>query len=177
MPRAKGLAKQRPKKKLVQLIEAAPEAVLTTEEENAGWCPVVPAAAASLAPVPCAAVLSSPDRKELEKAESLRDHAAEELTRMEKVLKHFKAKEKMVQRLFEAKMRRADGVNRKRKLKNPFGVACRRYEAIIALDEAQLKRSFAERATMEAQCDYFAAYVGFLQLEIARLRRGESTCP
>ena len=168
MPRPKGLAKQRPQKKLVQSIEAAPAVVLSTEEENASGAPVVLAAAAPLAPAPCAAVSSSPDRKRVEEALVFADASCE---RAEKELKHLKAKEKVAERLYEAKMRRADGVNRKRKLKNPFGVVCRRYEAIIEFDQAQLKRERAEVRALEAKSAGYALLIDLLERENARLRR------
>ena len=168
MPRPKGLAKRRPEKKLVQSLKARPAVVLSTEEENAGGGPVVLAAAASLPPASCAAVSSSPDRKRVEEALVLADEGCE---RAEKELKHFKAKEKVAERLYEAKMRRADGVNRKRQPSNPFGVTCRIYEAIIEFDQAQLKRERAEVRALEAKSAGYALLIDLLERENARLRR------
>ena len=168
MPRPKGLAKKRPQKTKVLPVESAPAVVLSTEEENAGGAPVVLAAPASLPPASCAAVSSSPDRKRLEEALIFADERGK---KMDKMVKHYKAKEKVAKRLYEAKMRRADGINRKRKPKNPFGVTCRIYEAIIKLNSAELHTAMAERDAMKAQNEIYAVQIHLLELEIARLRR------
>ena len=65
----------------------------------------------------------------------------------------FEEKEKLAKRLFDAKMRRLDNGGKRKKRKSTFGAAQRGYEAIIALNEAQLKSAWCGRDAAEAERD------------------------
>ena len=61
--------------------------------------------------------------------------------------------EKLARRLHDAKMQRLDNGDKLKRRKSPFRAACRTYEAIIDLNEAQLKCAWTRCKAAEAERD------------------------
>ena len=77
---------------------------------------------------------------------------------------HLAEKEKVAQRIYDAKMLRLENGD-KRKRKSSFGAARRTYEAIIALNEAQLKCAWMKCEAAEAERDAARAELRVTELE------------
>ena len=90
---------------------------------------------------------------------------------LDELAKKFKDKERLAERLCNAKFKRAEA-KQKRKPKNPYGRCTRMYEALIEEQQAKLEsRWYAEKAARgEAEAN-IACRVAVLQLENARLKR------
>lgn len=72
---------------------------------------------------------------------------------------------KLAQRLFDAKMRRLEAGDKLKRRKKAVGAAKRTYEAIIALNEAQLKAAWSGREAAEAERDAAQAELRVMEFE------------
>ena len=112
----------------------------------------------------------SPGGLVLQEAKRNYDEALLKSRWLDELAKKFKDKERLAERLCNAKFKRAEA-KQKRKPKNPYGRCTRMYEALIEEQQAKLEsRWYAEKAA-RGEAEAFACLVAVLQLENARLKR------
>ena len=93
---------------------------------------------------------------------------------LEETAQDARDKLKLAERLFEAKKRRWTAPKNhrgERKLQKPFRVACRIYEAVIELNQAQLRCAWSETAAAKASHALERCLVRMKRLECERLQR------
>ena len=86
-------------------------------------------------------------------------------TVMKSIAVDFKAKETLAQLIHDAKMRGLDAGDKLKHRKKRFGAARRTYEAIIDLQEAQLKAAWAKCEAAEAETARLRAEMRVKELE------------
>ena len=159
MPRPK-------KKKALPAVESRMESGV---EENVELAPSE-GSAPSPSPVAEPPPPPSPGGRVLEEAKRNYDEALLKSRWLDELAKKFKDKERLAERLCNAKFKRAEA-KQKRKPKNPYGRCTRMYEALIEEQQAKLEsRWYAEKAA-RGEAEAFACRVAVLQLENARLKR------
>ena len=160
----------RPKKQKLEVAEtAATSPIIEEDTAGTGARQVSPALSSSL-PAPDA----SPGRAQRDKA--VDDYIVRKKVReaLEETAQDARDKLKLAERLFEAKKRRWTAPKNhrgERKLQKPFRVACRIYEAVIELNQAQLRCAWSETAAAKASHALERCLVRMKRLECERLQR------
>ena len=160
----------RPKKQKVEVAKTAETSPIIEEDTAGTGARQVSPALSSSPPAPDA----SPGRAQCDKA--VDDYIVLKKVReaLEATAQDASEKLKVAKRLFEAKKRRSEAPKNhrgERKLRKPFRVACRMYEAIIELNHAQLRCAWAETAAAKASHAVACCLVHAERLECERLRR------
>ena len=168
----KKLSAPRPKKTKVQAREEESEEAeedgfdeeLANDAENKD--PAKPA------PIPDAQPAPSPHRLKVEAAEEELLELQAEYEVREEISQQADAQLATAQRLYDAKMRRLDARQRKRKQDgSPFVELERIYKAELELLRAQLRSEEAEGSTHNAEANVLAQQCRVLRLENAKLSR------
>ena len=157
----------RPKKKMVEVAETV-ETSLLMEEDTGDTGGGQEAPAASSSPP---ATDASPGKVQREKAVAMFKVLKARADGAESFLTDARAKLKLAERLHAAKKKRWEAPKNhrgERKLRKPFRVASRIYEAVIELDEARLQCAWAERAAAEG--------ARMVALSLCRMERMECVC-
>ena len=118
--------------------------------------------------------LSSPGAVKREAASQVHSEAIERAAVMRAVEKTFLEQAAHAKRVFDARERRLDDVqkpNRQRSLQTTWNRVCRRLENIVEQQEAQLNAAWTSTKAERAMGEVHAAHVCVLELEIARLKR------
>ena len=95
--------------------------------------------------------LSRPGGKRWKVAREKWEEAYIRAIRLRVIAGKYEEQEKLARRLYDAKMQRLDNGDKLKRRKSPFRAACRTYEAIIDLNEAQLKCAWARCEAAEAE--------------------------
>ena len=157
----------KPKKRKLEPVET-----VVPVETNAGIDQDEPISArATPPPASQPAAPPSPGAEERKAAAAAYKDAALAYAVLQRKQGELLAKEKVAQRVHDAKWRRWEAPRRNRKLRKPMAEACRQYESIIDLHQARLFSASGRIIVDEAFADALLAQINMLKLENARLRR------
>ena len=112
----------------------------------------------------------SPGGRVLEEAKYNYEEALIKSRWLDEFAKKFKDKERLAERLSDAKFKRAES-KQKRKPKDPYSRCTRLYEALIEEQQAKIKSSWYAEEAARGEARVFLCRVAVLQLENARLKR------
>ena len=140
---------RRPKKQKIDVAEEGPE----VEGDTGVTGGEQPALEKETKAAPGSTVLTAAAEDKLEAATDVFLEAEIKAEALREIATERKAKEKLAQRLHDAKMRRLDNGDKLGRRKNTFGAAKRTYEAIIWLQHEQLACARAMCEAAEAERD------------------------
>ena len=167
--RNKGLSAPRPKKKKVEVREEEPKETFDDgifEEDTENGVNIDPAAPSDAKPA------LSPHRLKVQAAEDELLELEVEWEVRQEISAQTAAQFATCQRLYDAKMRRLDARQRKRKRDgSPFVELERIYKAELELVRAQLRSEEAEGSTHNAEANMLAQQCRLLRLQNAKLCR------
>ena len=146
----------RPKKRKVEATETIVEPGAEGKCDTGVTGEQHPAIDDSIQTAGCAATVSAssgPGGKRWQVAWEKWEEAYRRAICLRAIAGQYEAEEKLARRLHDAKMQRLDNGDKLKRRKSPFRAACRTYEAIIDLNEAQLKCAWARCEAAEAERD------------------------
>ena len=107
----------------------------------------------------------APHLAKLQEAVQYWEDKSAEVEVIRKIVTERQKKLRMANRLCDAKMKRLDNGDKRKRRKFQFRAACRTYEAIIELNTVQLKTLCAEKALAKAETAREVAHIAALEAE------------
>ena len=157
----------KPKKRKLEPVET-----VDLVETNAGIGKDEPYLAHASPPPPSQpAAPPSPGAEKRKAAAEAHKEAALKYAVFQRKLGELLAKEKLAERVHDAKWKRWNAPRRNRKPRKPMAEVCRMYESTIDLHETCLMSARGRMITDEAFADALLAQIDVLKLENSRLRR------
>ena len=156
---------RRPRKQKVEVaettVEAGPEGENDTGETGVQQPGVDDSVAASVKKDPTA----GPGHKRWSAALAAFEESSLKAVKDRAIVPMFEKEQKLAQRIHDAKMRRLDNGDKRKKRKSQMRAACRTYEAIIELQNARLYCMMARCRAAESERDAARAEMRVIELE------------
>lgn len=155
----------RPKKRKLEVAEATAEAGPEVDFDTGDTGVQQPGLNASGQAAAAQDPTDGPGQKKWRAALETFEKASEQAALVRRIATDHEKKEKLAERLYEAKMRRLEAGDKLGRRKKPFGAARRSYEALVELLQVQHKSVWMQCRAAEAERDAARAEMRVMELE------------